>query len=242
MLFLALAGLASACGNEESAEPGGYEFSTDWTSAHAEQWSKSLAKFKGKPDVEGLEIGCFEGRTSIWLLENIATDPTAGMTCIDVFTEPMEKRFDHNIRVAGFTDKITKLKGYSQDVLRTLDYDSFDFVYIDGCHRASCVLSDAVMAWDLLKPGGIIIFDDYLLNLKDPPTERPKIAIDAFLANYQDRLDVLSKEYQVIVEKTSPRSNKSLVGEPVVQSPEWEKKYQESAARKKKAKKKHPKP
>ena len=145
-IFLVSAALAWACAKEETPEAGRYQFSTDWTTTHSELWLTHLERFNGKPDVHGLEIGCFEGRTSIWFLEHIANHPTARMTCIDVFTEPIEKRFDHNLRVAGLSDKVTKLKGYSQDVLRTLDYDRFDFVYIDGCHRASCVLTDAVLA------------------------------------------------------------------------------------------------
>ncbi len=36
----------------------------------------------------------------------------------------------------------------------------YDFVYVDGSHRASDVLTDAVLAWPLLKAGGLLIFDD----------------------------------------------------------------------------------
>jgi predicted O-methyltransferase YrrM len=162
------------------------------------------------------------------MLENIASHPTGRMTCIDVFTEAIEKRFDHNLRVAGLDGKVTKLKGYSQDVLRTLEYDSYDFVYIDGCHRASCVLTDSVLVWDLVKQGGVIIFDDYLHNTGKPATERPKVAIDAFIAVYRDRIDLKSKGFQVIVEKKSARSEKGLVGSPVVHTPEWEKDYERS--------------
>jgi hypothetical protein len=49
---------------------------------------------------------------------------------------------------------------------------------------AKDVLVDAVLAWDLLKPGGYIIFDDY--NCYGPrsrlvPNFTPKIAVDAFV-------------------------------------------------------------
>ncbi len=37
----------------------------------------------------------------------------------------------------------------------------FDVVYVDASHMAGDVLSDAVLAWKLLAPGGIMIFDDY---------------------------------------------------------------------------------
>ncbi|MBW2417230.1 MAG: class I SAM-dependent methyltransferase [Deltaproteobacteria bacterium] len=226
VIFLVLTAFVSADAEQKSAVARNYQFSIDWTTTHSAQWLTNLKQFAGKPDVHGLEIGCFEGRTSIWFLEHVATHPSARITCIDVFTGPIEKRFDHNIRVAGVSEKVTKLKGYSQDLLRTLEYESFDFVYIDGCHRASCVLTDSVLVWDLVKPEGVIIFDDYLLNAGKPKTERPKVAIDAFIAVYQDRIEVKEKGLQVIVDKKSVRSEKGLVGSPVVHTPEWEKQYE----------------
>ena len=41
------------------------------------------------------------------------------------------------------------------------DINNFDLIYIDASHYAPDVLSDAVLAFKLLKPGGILIFDDY---------------------------------------------------------------------------------
>ena len=32
-------------------------------------------------------------------------------------------------------------------------------MYIDGSHAARDVISDAVLAWALLRPGGVLIFD-----------------------------------------------------------------------------------
>ena len=37
-----------------------------------------------------------------------------------------------------------------------------DLIYIDGSHLAKDVLSDAILSWKLLKPSGVMIFDDYL--------------------------------------------------------------------------------
>ena len=37
-------------------------------------------------------------------------------------------------------------------------------VYIDGSHRPEDVLTDAVMAWKLLKEGGIMILDGVFAN------------------------------------------------------------------------------
>lgn len=78
---------------------------------------------------------------------------------------------------------------------------SFDFVYIDGSHRAPDVLADAVLAWPLIRPGGVLAFDDYEWGHALPETERPMIAIEAFLRVYADELNVYHNAYQVAVEK-----------------------------------------
>jgi predicted O-methyltransferase YrrM len=223
-LALPLAAPADAAGDDPAPD---YRFSTDWTGPHTTLWLRHLARYMGKPGVRGLEVGCFEGRSSIWFLERIANGEGATMDCVDVFTPAIEERFDHNIAVGGFTERMNKHKGYSQDVLRTLPLESFDFIYIDGCHLASCVLTDAVLSWDLLRPGGMIIFDDYLWNLEKAKYERPKVAIDAFLTAFQPQLRVRERGHQVIIEKLEPRSDDDLVGSPVVHSEEWEKDYEE---------------
>jgi hypothetical protein len=49
---------------------------------------------------------------------------------------------------------------------------------------AKDVLVDAVLAWELLKPGGVVIFDDYAGAGFGPRFGRlktPKLSINAFL-------------------------------------------------------------
>ena len=41
----------------------------------------------------------------------------------------------------------------------------FDFIYIDGSHIAKDVLTDACMAWPLLMPKGLMVFDDYMWEI-----------------------------------------------------------------------------
>ena len=58
-----------------------------------------------------------------------------------------------------------------------------------------------MLAWRLLKPGGILIFDDYLWEPNRPPARRPQLAIDIFRETMVDALEVLHEDYQVIVRK-----------------------------------------
>ena len=180
-----------------------YIFTTDWVTANSENWLKHLSQFKGKPNIHGLEIGTWEGRSAIWFLENILTHPSATITCVDTFYwgEGTEDRFDKNIRASGLAQKVKKIKGQSQFVLMTLERSHYDFVYIDGCHRAACVLTDVILSFYLTKPGGLIILDDYLYQPDRKPIETPKIAIDAFLVIFKPYIEILDKKYQVIIKK-----------------------------------------
>ena len=133
----------------------------------------------------------------------------------------IEDRFDRNIEATGVAYKVKKIKGSSEKMLRGLSLEKYDYVYIDGCHLAKWVLSDAVLSWDLIKPGGLIIFDDYYFLENRPewykPTRikfldeylwkkkvkdnSPKQAIDAFLKIYGTYLEVVFKKWQVVVRK-----------------------------------------
>ena len=79
--------------------------------------------------------------------------------------------------------------------------ECFDFIYIDGDHRAAPVFMDAHLAWQLLKPQGIMIFDDYEWDLAETPEERPKMAIDLFMDGCSGQFDLLHRGWQVILRK-----------------------------------------
>ena len=177
-------------------------FTTDYVSSFTPSWEKYLEEFRKKENLKLLDIGSFEGRSGIWFLENILTHPTSSITCVDIFYKEPELLFDHNIKISGFSDKVTKIKGRSECILLTLKKKSFDIIYIDGCHIAPNVLMDAVSSWLLLKVGGIMILDDYEWKPAKSPENSPKIAIDLFLRVFQNHLEVLHKEYQVIIRKS----------------------------------------
>ncbi len=199
-----------------------YVFTQGWHLLHVSDWENHLKDLKGKPDIHALEIGSYEGFSAIWQVENILTDPTSTITCIDIFDNTViENRFDRNIEATGVSYKIKKIKGSSEKMLRGLSLEKYDYVYIDGCHLAKWVLSDAVLCWDLVKPGGLIIFDDYRFLENQPewykPTRikffdeylwkrkakntSPEQAIDAFINIYKPYLEVVFQKYQVVVRK-----------------------------------------
>ncbi|WP_352557743.1 class I SAM-dependent methyltransferase [Mesorhizobium caraganae] len=60
-------------------------------------------------------------------------------------------------------DRVTKIRDFSLRALIRLRQAGaeFDLVYVDGCHERESVMMDSVLAWGMLKLGGMLIWDDY---------------------------------------------------------------------------------
>ena len=135
--------------------------------------------------VAALELGSWEGNSTAWIASHMCWHTDSVLVAVDNWTyanqgvdeetearriadlAQVEQRFDANILSAseaeGSCGKIIKRKGHTSSVLPELQKEGlrFDFCYIDASHAPEDVLHDAVMAWPLVKSGGIIVFDDY---------------------------------------------------------------------------------
>jgi predicted O-methyltransferase YrrM len=178
-----------------------YDFSKDRFTGNIPLFGQYLARLKDRP-CRLLEVGSYEGRSAVWMIDNVATHDDARIDTVDLRDDPRLRR---NLAATGHPDKATVHIGPSGAVLRTLPFDSYDFAYIDGCHWTMEVLEDAVLAFRLVKPGGIMALDDYLWDDPEYNQEgRPKEAIDAFLTIYADKIDVFHKHHQVWLRKKLP--------------------------------------
>jgi len=192
-------------------EAGEFSYQADWFSKYIPDWKKYTESLTGMPDLKFLEVGSFEGRSTVWMLENILTHPSSKILCVDTFggsmehermsidTTTIEDTFWHNIRLTKAEEKVQVIKGTSQVVLRTLPFNTFDLAYIDGSHVATDVLSDAVLTLPLMKHGGIMVFDDYYWDDEPDPLNRPKMAIDAFLRVNKGLYETIKKYEQVAI-------------------------------------------
>ncbi len=195
-----------------------YKFTEHWTAYTEQVWPQILPEWLvARPPCNFLEIGSYEGRSAVWLVENLMRANDV-LYCVDTWEGGEEHagtdmavvkhRFDSNIRLAiskreFHPGQVVAQRGKSCDVLpgHIAVGRKFDFVYVDGSHRAVDVLSDAVMSWQLLAPGGILIFDDYLWGDAADPLSRPKTAIDAFINIYGPQLRVVYIGYQMAIAK-----------------------------------------
>jgi len=174
-----------------------YSFAHDWFTHNIPVWTEHLQRFVNTP-VNALEIGSFEGMSTCWLLDYILTHPDARLTCIDLY---FQESFDINIAKTGTPEKIIKLTAESHQTLASLKSQSYDLIYIDGNHLAAHAQQDANLSWVLLKPGGLLVFDDYEWSDPNYPGQETKIGIDAFLATVQSEVEILYQGYQLIVRK-----------------------------------------
>ena len=195
-----------------------YKFTKDWFSEAEKVWPLFIPLLPARKSF--LEIGSFEGRSMVWTVENMMEDD-GFIDCIDTWEggeehvaagEDMgsvEERFDHNLMLVETKNRVevNKYKGTSvQHLAHWLienpeDHPTFDFIYIDGSHKAKDVLTDACMAWQLLKPEGVLVFDDYLWGDPRDALHRPKIAIDAFTNIFGEELSIIYAGHQLAVRK-----------------------------------------
>lgn len=155
------------------------EFQENWFEHNIPHWQQWLAGHKGKTGLRALEIGSFEGRSTLWLCEHILTAADSRIDCVDLFaTDPVYGDYHARFQAhtAGFRDKITEHAGPSFEMLKRLQ-GPYDIVYVDGWHSAFGAMADGLMSWPLLKVGGVMIFDDYLWVPPKfgPPPKPPRI-------------------------------------------------------------------
>lgn len=192
-----------------------YQFTKDWFQWAPPVWQQLIPHMPERKTF--LEIGSFEGRSTVWTVENMLEDG-GDIICVDTWKgseehapedmDGVEARFDRNIALLKdrFPQRnIIKEKSTSVKALGLLAYEQhykFDFIYIDGSHVAKDVMTDACMAWPLVKHGGFMVFDDYLWKPQGFATmQRPKIAVDTFVNLFEDELTLVMINYQLILKK-----------------------------------------
>lgn len=162
------------------------KFTTNWFQPNQAAFSSIFERFSPKLV---LELGAFEGQATCWMADRM---PDGKIEVVDTwaveYAKGAEELFDSNIAELTSPCLVVKHKVDTSTFLRNVAPSTYDLVYIDADHRAFSVLSDAVLAFDALKVGGILIFDDYHFTGVTPP---PKLAIDAFTTCYAPKVRAL---------------------------------------------------
>lgn len=201
------------------------KFTQPWHDMVAPIWSglyKWLETDQEHKVLDYLEVGSFEGASACQMIQLM---DGGTITCIDPWQtdykdslgehatrdydmEDVRNRFDDNTAelLAHSDVELRTYRDLSKNALTVLHSEvmEYDWIYVDGSHHAADVLLDGLLAWDMLLPGGLLIFDDYIWKPggKFNPNETPKFAVDTFVTLKYDELRVLPfQSRQVYLQK-----------------------------------------
>ena len=184
---------------------------------HTQNWflvseiRQKLLKFiNGSQTHHILEIGCFEGLSSVFFADNLLTQPESTLVCVDPFLKIAnndhsqflqnneEANFDYNITHCQNSQKITVHKITSDEFFKS-NTQMFDFIYIDGCHEPDFIMRDMENSFKILEPNGIMWMDDYCGG----DGSIIKKTMDEFLDKYRGQYIIIHRQYQLAITKQS---------------------------------------
>jgi predicted O-methyltransferase YrrM len=157
-----------------------------------------------------VEIGSFEGRGSIAIIDKLCKNSESKLYCIDPLDNEYVKgnenlsfwnnacdgqknRFYNNTKDYS---NIFLLEGTSDAMIPNLLNNTIDFAYIDGDHSPEQVYKDATNILPKMKSNSIILFDDYKFNTNNIITS---IGIDKFLKEIEGKYELIFKNYQLAI-------------------------------------------
>ena len=156
-----------------------------------------------------LEIGCYEGLSSVYFADNFIDNQNSSLTCVDPFLNidnndhsvhldnGEELNFDYNISNCKNTDKITVHK-ITSDKFFENNNRTFNFIYIDGCHEPDFIKRDMENSFKFLEKNGIMWMDDYRGG---DGSGAIKKQMDEILEKYNGQFELILKGYQLAIRK-----------------------------------------
>ncbi len=146
-----------------------------WTSASELEFLYYSAKaVKGKGII--VEIGSWEGKSTIWIAQGAKDGVGARVYAIDPFTGSSENQkpglkvwtfddFKNNLAKAGVQDIVTPVVATSEAAAKEWNRP-IEFLFIDGAHEYEYAEKDFLLYSPYLIDGGIIAFHDTTPSLK----------------------------------------------------------------------------
>jgi hypothetical protein len=158
-----------------------YKFTTDWFTDHVPHWLETfkIANINFEDQIDILEIGTYEGRSTCWILDNMMININSRMDAIDSFVED-EKLYESFVKNISISKNPEKMKIWAGDsrvylpIFLKMD-KKYDFIYVDGSHKTENVIIDGLCAYHLLKDNGVIIFSNYDYEEEGQLTVKPAL-------------------------------------------------------------------
>lgn len=203
-----------------------YNWTNDLPFGHKKYFLEAIDYFnnnfkQNREHVKVLEVGTYTGISLINIVKLIPKSLGYGIDKWSNYVEgdvnnkvdildnmdelAIEASFYKNIETSGLKERIQGIKGDSYEVLFKMvkEGEMFDFIYIDGSHKAFDCYSDLILSWKLLVEGGILAIDDYLYNTDGLLIDSPFEGVNHFLNKFQKEIKVLHNGYRVFLQKST---------------------------------------
>ncbi len=163
-----------------------YNIHNDWVQNLLSSWDlvksqSEVPELKFNPLDKRLivEIGIYEGASTVWFADTLLEHPTSKLISLDPFTGSSEQQNDprqhptlskieytarSNVAKSRWPGKVDIRKGCSWDLYPDVKIEfenGIDILYIDGAHDTVSVMRDIMLYVPHVKPGGAVLFDDF---------------------------------------------------------------------------------
>jgi hypothetical protein len=171
---------------------------------HINKLNKYIDRSK---DLNILEIGSYEGLSSVFFADNFLESEGSTLTCVDPFLRApnndhvfylqnnQENHFDINITRCNNSEKIKVFKITSDDFFEN-NKKKFNLIYIDGCHEPEFISRDMENGFKCLEEKGIMWMNDYGKSII-----AVKRAMNQFLIKHRGEYETIHQGYQIAIQK-----------------------------------------
>lgn len=124
-----------------------------------------------------LEIGSWQGKSTSYLARAVRDSANGRLFAVDHFRGnvgkedlyrvgrddlgDLQERFEHNMRLLALDGVVTTIAQPSKEAYSRVADRAFRFLFIDGDHTEAGVQQDIDLFCPLVRPGGLVVFDDF---------------------------------------------------------------------------------
>ena len=167
----------------------------------------SVKKNLNKKKINIIILGCFEGMSTIFFLNNFNIKKIYSIDKWDVTlykksnSKPnlkAENNFNYNTR---YYNQVNKIKSTTRDFFKKNIVSSADIIYIDASHHYLDVFNDAKNSWNILNKNKYLIFNSLLWRNSKKLGQYNLAGVNMFLKNNKIQYQLVSISSNMLILK-----------------------------------------